>query len=166
MFSCDDAQRLMARAADSSTGDERFDAHLASCEACRAMLDGQRQIARMLRERDAAGAVPGFASRLSARLDGESADGFFDVIDWRTWTVGLAPMAAAFMLAAYLGVGAGTTVETADTTAAAETSLDVWGGSGDGRAAVLLQPASGDVLLETVLTGAAPYSSTGEIDVR
>ena len=157
-------EQLIAREADGSAldADERrqLESHLATCGACRDALDLQRAVTRVLHTRAAAAPRPGFAGRLSARIDHE--DGGADwlaVANWRAWTVGLAPVAAALVLMAYLGVGA-------SSTAAVETSVtfDTWASASVSStpAAVFLQPsATGDQLLETVLTGAVP-SSAGE----
>ena len=161
-------EQLLARAADGATltapEQRQLDAHLASCASCRDALEGQRLVAHALVSRADVAAAAGFAGRVSARLDAENG-GVLDLANWRAWTVGLAPVAAALVFVAYLGVGS-----TDTTTAAAETpTFESWASASAGTtpAAVFLQPsASGDQLLETVLTGAAPATSKESSDVR
>lgn len=157
-------EHLLARAADGGTltpADQRdLNAHLEACASCRGELDAQRVVARTLQARAAAAPSSGFSARVAARLDAEES-GFLDIANWRAWTAGLVPVAAALVLAAYLGVGS--TSATVSTTSETPT-FDTWASASAGEtpAAVFLQPAStGDQLLETVLTGAVP-ATTGE----
>jgi predicted anti-sigma-YlaC factor YlaD len=176
MLQCDAAQRLIARAAGNDAGSPELDAHLAECAPCRQAFAEQQQVALMLAGRAPAPVPPGFAARLSARLDAESRPGVLDLADWRAWTAGLAPLAAALVVAAYLGVGAGTprtaAIDEPAATASAEPTFDTWTASAatDTPASVFLQPAaSTDLLIETVLTGAVPAWSTanpGDDNVR
>lgn len=173
MRSCESAHRLMARAAEGEGPSPELDAHLVTCAACRADLAAQRGVVRTLRSREPVFAPPGFAARVSARLDDESRAGVLELADWRNWTFGLAPVAAAFVLAAYLGVGVNSSPGTdADATVAAagEPSFDTWTASSasGSPASVFLQPAaSSDLLIETILTGTVPTSEpSGDTNVR
>jgi len=164
-------EHLLARAADGALSDaEQRDvqAHLEGCAACREALDAQRLVARALVARAAVEPTAGFASRVSARLDAQQR-GILDLANWRAWTVGLAPVAAALVVVAYLGIGTTTTSETVTTTASDTATFESWASASAGMtpAAVFLQPsASSDQLLETVLTGAAPSTSRETSDVR
>lgn len=162
MLSCDDAHRLMGRAADGPLPFE-LDRHLESCAECRAALEGQRVVARMLNERPPASVHPAFSARVRARIDAERPAGILGLANWSIWGGALAPIGAALALGAWLGVGVGSTTGAAidaDTLAA-------WSQpAADSEAAVFLQPdASADVLLETLLMG-APAAQSGDSDVR
>ncbi len=160
MLTCEAAERLIARYVDGGLGDAdrlALDAHTASCAACATAVRAQREVAGVLRGRRQDAPVD-LVSRVSVQLDAEA--GVFGLANWRAWTLGLAPVAAALMLAAYLGVGA----SGAATAQSAATAGDEWTPAA-GAASVLMQPeASGDALLEAVLTGSA--APEGERDVR
>jgi len=160
--------RLIAREADGAAlgADERreLEAHLEACDACRDALEPQRTVARLLRARVEVSASPGFVARVSARIDADGTD-LLGMANWRAWTVGLAPIVAALVLMAYLGIG--TPDNLSLPTTPAET-FESWASSNTAGtpASVFLQPsATGDQLLETVLTGAVP-SSSGDSNVR
>ncbi len=159
MLSCDAAEPLIARCADGVLADAdraRLDAHLASCADCRAAVEMQRDVAALLRARAPEPHLD-LVSRVSARLDAEA--GVFGLANWRAWTLGLAPVAAALMLAAYLGIGA-----SGSGAAQPVVAQEEWAATA--ATSVLMQPGtSGDALVEAVLTGAA--ASSGESrDVR
>jgi anti-sigma factor RsiW len=165
-MTCSDAVRLLARAADDpSFGDAALDAHLAACDACRAALGEQRAVSARLHARPADAPSQGFSARVAAALDRHEADtGMLGLANWRAWGGGLAPVAAALMLAAWLGVGLDRD-EVAPVTAE---SFDTWtrATADDDRAVAFLHPdATRDLLLETVLTGALPQD-LGDPDVR
>ncbi len=160
-------EHLLARAADDAlTAPQRreLDRHLEACAACREALEAQRLVARALNGRIDGGAAEGLSARVAARLDADGA-GVLELANWRAWTVGLTPVAAALVMIAFLGVGTGT--GKSDTTAAARITTETraaaseavtfesWAsGTARGTAAVFLQPsASGEQLLETVLIG-------------
>jgi hypothetical protein len=161
MMNCDDAHRLIVRAAE-GISDPALDRHLAACEACRHALDSQRIVAGLLHARPPADPRPGFSARLRARLDAEDRGGMLDLADWRMWGGTLAPLGAALALVAWLGIGA----QSADGTVPGDT-LAAWSQPDpDSEAAVFLQPdASPEMLIETVLTGAAAAPG-GDSDVR
>lgn len=170
-------ERLLARAADGAalTGEAQreLDLHLGTCAECREALDAQRLVARTLHARTDAAVPPGFARHLSARLDGTG--GMLDLANWRAWTVGLVPVAAALVAIAYLGVGTwdsgvATLSNSESRVASADTvTFENWASASSGAtpAAVFLQPsASGDQLLETVLTGSVPSTMGEPANVR
>jgi len=97
-MTCDDARGLIARRADESGeygSDTALDRHVLGCADCRAALEEQREVVAVLRSRPVMAVSPTFAERLTARLD--EASGWFGIADWRTWTIRVAPIAAALM---------------------------------------------------------------------
>lgn len=173
-MTCIDAEPLLARYADDETSladdaREPLRMHLSECAACRIALEDQRETSALLRARLATVPRPGLVARVSARIDretggagqieGRAEAGWFGAVNWRAWTVGLVPVAAALIVAAYLDTGS------ARSTAVSQTvpvTFEEWI-SADAPAA--LQPAAtGDTLIETVLKGTVPTS--GDADVR
>jgi putative zinc finger protein len=156
---CPAADSLIGRYADdpaalAAVERQQLELHLASCEACRLVVDDQRHVARVLHARPQAHVPPAFAARLSKRLDSEP-QGFLALANWRAWTVTVSPVAAALLLVAWVGLS-GTATQPDRSTAATDT-FTTWTeatATGD-AAAVFLQPATGDGLVEAVLTGAA-----------
>lgn len=173
MLNCSGSERLIARFADDPDGiaeDDRreLDAHLASCPACRAALEEQRDVARVLATRVPIDPPAGFSARLSARLRED--DRWLTLVNWRAWTVGLVPIAAALVFVAWLMPSAGTQTTSSETdigTTSVQSSpvtFDTWAASGapSPAAAAFLQPGtSGDSLLEVVLTGNTSSAGVG-----
>jgi len=166
-MTCNDAEPLIARFADDESSlpagvRGELVSHVAACAACRAALDGQRDVAELLRARPASTPRPGLVARVSARLDNEGGraaeDGWLGLANWRGWTAALVPLAATLLVAAYMDLGrAATTVSNAVAPTFDELTI--------GDVPAILQPsATGDALMEAVLTGAAP--SSGDVDVR
>jgi predicted anti-sigma-YlaC factor YlaD len=165
-MTCPTAEPLIARYADDPSALGAFERgelelHLGVCEACRVVLDDQRQVARMLHARPQAAVPPDFGARLAARLDAEP-QGWLAIANWRVWTVTLAPVAAALVLIAWLG-GSSARQSSAAPQASAETFETVTAARVGEPAAVFLQSSRGD-LVEAVLTGAA--ASSGDSDGR
>lgn len=173
MLDCSDYEPLIARLVDDPTGIAdnnrlRLDAHLASCASCRTALDDQIEVSNALATRPASAVPHGFQRRVAARLHAENS--WLPVANWRAWTVGLAPVAAALLLAAWLmperdAATYGTTVSTTTQTAS---TFDTWAVSnvGSATAAAFLQPgATSDSLLEAVLTSNTAAAGAGS-DVR
>ncbi len=171
-------EHLLARAADgalSSPERRELDRHLEACAACREALDAQGLVARTLNARIDTGAAEGLSARVAARIDAGGA-GLLELANWRAWTVGLTPVAAALVLVAFLGAGTGSgktdataTARTVTETGAAGSepvTFESWAsGTVRGTAAVFLQPsASGEQLLETVLIGGAlPAAESSDV---
>ena len=156
MTACGDKHRMLARLADGSGADAptveeqaEIDAHLAECAACRRALDEQRLVANVLRSRPALVPTAAFSRRLASRLD--EASGWLGILDWRTWTFRLAPVAAALAIAALLA-------GTSSTSEGSTTTLDAWtrgvGEPSSVASAVWQDGTSSDALIETMLTGA------------
>jgi anti-sigma factor RsiW len=176
LLNCSDCEPLIARLVDDPGGiapDDRgrLDAHLASCASCRATLDDQRAVARVLAMRTAAETPAGFHARLSKRLDGD--ESWLPVVNWWAWTVGLVPVAGALLLVAWLIPGADSssandTAVTSTSMQSSSTTFESWPASNvrSPAAAAFLRPeTSGDSLLEVVLTSNAASAGTGS-DVR
>lgn len=170
-MTCTDAHPLMSRYADAAASLPPLDravleAHLSECAACRAELDAQREVAGLLRERLQTPVRPGLAARVAARLDREHEEGWLGLANWRAWTVGLAPVAAALLVVAYLDT-TGANGTTALESGTPQTIQEWTASTPESSAAdVFLQSgASGDALIEAVLTGAAP-SPSGDPDGR
>ncbi len=166
-MTCNDAQPLIARYADDESSlpagvRDELVTHVGVCAACRAALDGQREVAALLRARPANAPRPGLVARVSARIDQErrepSGDGWLALANWRRWSAAIVPVAAALMVVAYLDLASGTA---ASSTAAAST-LEEWTSSS--APALLQSTATGEALIEVVLIGAAP--SSGDSNVR
>ena len=106
-MTCPDAEPLLAAAADGALDEARqarLDAHLATCASCRAALDDQRQIAAILATAVQTEVSPAFVARVNERID---SDDWLQLVDFRAWTLRLAPVAATLALVALLGIGAG-----------------------------------------------------------
>ena len=129
-MTCEQAESLLARAADGMLDAERLAAvegHVAGCAACREALDAQRTARSLLAARPDTAVRPGFVTRVMANLPVQDPDGAFDdtaapvgdwldLLNWRAWTIRLAPVAATLLVAAAFGGGPATngTDETAD----------------------------------------------------
>jgi predicted anti-sigma-YlaC factor YlaD len=174
VMTCIDAEPLIARYADDESSlpsgvRGALVAHFAGCARCRAVLDEQREVAALLRGRLPVNPKPGLPARVSARIDREDgaetgdAETWLGLANWRRWTVTLAPLAAALVVAAYIDLGStrSSSTSTDTTSIAAATTLEDWT-TADAPPAV--QSSTVDELIETVLTGRAP--SSGDTDVR
>jgi anti-sigma factor RsiW len=166
---CNDAEPQIARYADDELSlpvnvRQELDAHLAICAACRAALDEQRRIAGLLRARLATAPQPGLVARVSVRIDRERGtrepdQGWLGILNWRGWTVGLAPLAVALIVAAYIDMRGEVSNGTPPSV---DATFEEWTTA---SAPAALQPtATGDALIEAVLTGTAP--SSGDPDGR
>jgi anti-sigma factor RsiW len=170
-MTCTDAQPLIARYADdeqalAANARAELEAHFASCAACRTALEEQRDVAGLLRGRLETTPQPGFVARVSARIDGREPGsqgagepGWLGIANWRAWTVGLAPIAAALFVAAYIDIRSTTSNGTVPAAAA---SFEEW--TTASAPAALQSSATGDALIEAVLIGAVP--SSGDAHVR
>lgn len=122
-MTCEQAESLLVRAADGALDAGRqaeLDRHLAACAACREALDAQRSARALLAARPDAAVRPGFATRVMANLPAQDPAGaldeagalaggaWLDLLNWRVWTIRLAPIAATLAVAAALGFGSAT----------------------------------------------------------
>ena len=108
-MNCDEARPFIVRDADGTvdgpTGEARDRAvrlHLAACSACRDVRDAQRAVRVALAARPNRGTPPDFAARVMAKL--EPTGSWLDAVDWRAWTLRLAPVATALFLVAAVGL--------------------------------------------------------------
>lgn len=131
-MTCQQAEPLLARAADGMLDAERGAAlalHLDACADCRDALETQRAVREALAARPRAPAPLGFATRVmaslpdtsrrswarQARREAAAAAGWLEALNWRSWTLRLAPLAGALFVGASLGLGPSTEAAEAGT---------------------------------------------------
>ena len=123
-MTCQQAEPLLARAADGTLDADRSAAlalHLDACADCRDALDAQRAMRHLLVARPETPVPLGFATRVMANLpdtgrttwaravSGPAAgSGWLETLNWRAWTLRLAPVAGALFVGAALGLGPST----------------------------------------------------------
>ena len=150
---CDDAERaVIARAAGGldPAAARRLAAHLDGCPACRGAAADQDDVAAVLSARPDAAPPLGFATRVMARLDAPPT--WLDVIDWRRWTVRLAPVAALLVVAA-VGLRPAEAVEPIEFSDLVTGWVEVDDAAEPSALSLLWQEeANDDTLLEAVLT--------------
>lgn len=123
----------IAQAADDSLAPEQrhaLDAHLTACDSCRALFDTQREARALLMRRPIV-PVRDLSAQIRAALDAERP--WIDRlnINWRAWSLRVAPIAAALVVVAVMLVrtvdtNTGTSVATNETSvAAADTTASV-----------------------------------------
>ena len=174
-MTCEQAQPLLARAADGTLDAQRLamlTGHLESCPDCRAALEVQRAARAAVAARPDRPVSPGFSARVMAALPerqpAAAALGWLDALNWRAWTLRLAPVAGVLFVGAALGVGPSVEATTDGAVdfaelAAAWAADDGAGGAGGGSDAVLEtvtvlwqdeSEVTDDVLIELLATGA------------
>jgi anti-sigma factor RsiW len=149
---CDDAERaVMRRAAGrlDPAGVQRLEAHLDGCPACREAAGSQQEVAAILSARPDAAPPLGFATRVMAHLD--SPPTWLDVINWRRWTVRLAPVAAVLLVVAAVGFGPADAVEPIEFSDLVTDWVEA-DGTPPGFSLVWQDDVADDTLLEAVLT--------------
>jgi anti-sigma factor RsiW len=100
---CERFVGLIVRSADGTLAPGargELDAHVASCAECRRALQEQRTVSRLLADVPPDAAPPGFAARVRARV-APPQPSVFDLLNWRAWTLRLAPLAALLALLAW-----------------------------------------------------------------
>ena len=123
-MTCRQAEPLLARAADGTLDADRSAAlalHLDACADCRDALHAQRAMRHLLVARPETPVPLGFATRVMANLpdtgratwaraaSGPAAGtGWLGALNWRAWTLRLAPVAGALFVGAALGLGPST----------------------------------------------------------
>lgn len=154
MLTCKEAEALIARRADGALETDDGVAlarHLRECNACRPLAEDQAIVVRALTARPKANVPLGFAGRLSDRLDAEVS--WADMLNWRTWTVRLAPVAAALIIAAAATAERVTAADPIDLAQVAETwAIDPELTELPTTALFWQAEVSADSMLEAVLT--------------
>ena len=119
-MTCEQAEPLLARAADGTLDPRRLAAlagHLEACPGCRAALETQHAVRAAVAARPDQPPSPGFTARVMAALPerqpAAAALGWLDALDWRAWTLRLAPVTGALLVGIALGLGSSAEV-TAD----------------------------------------------------
>ncbi len=100
---CDRMVPLIVRRADgtlAASDRATLDAHAVSCPGCRQAIADQSAIAALLGELPMGEAPRDFAARVRARV--APGGGVLDLLNWRAWTLRLAPAAALLALLAWL----------------------------------------------------------------
>lgn len=105
MRACDDFAALLVQEADGmldATEHVRLELHLRDCSSCRAELDTQRTVRAVLRSRAAAPVPARFEEQLAPRLTRRAS--WLPVLDWRRWTLALAPVPVILLVVLATGV--------------------------------------------------------------
>lgn len=99
-MTCDEATRLIDPALDGGTEPGTLVAlmeHLERCPECHEQSETQLLVRRVLASRPAEMVPDGFSERLAARLAAEAGPAWLDAVNWRRWSLGLVPAAAAIL---------------------------------------------------------------------
>ena len=119
-MTCAEAAPFLAAAADQALDAPRhaeLEAHLAACEACRRSLDEQAMVAGLLAATPAAEVSRAFLARLNARID--DSETVLGLVNYRAWTLRLAPVALALALVALFATASNTSPDTTSFTSTA-----------------------------------------------
>jgi hypothetical protein len=102
---CEEAVRVMGAAVGRAEIPAALAAHLRACAACRETWDVQHDVQAALATWPEGPRQDGFAARLAARLDREDAGLgiLLPAVNWRRWSLGLMPAAAALLWLAFAG---------------------------------------------------------------
>ena len=124
---CERFVPLIVRSADGTLPPEKhaeLDAHVATCEGCREVLREQSAVRQLLQAVELTPATRGFAERVRLRAVPEP--GLIDLLNWRSWSLRLAPVAAVLALLAWYPASTASTVSTSDTLPGI---VDEWAGT-------------------------------------
>jgi len=141
-LTCDGARGLMTRVDDGDASVRAaLEDHLASCGTCAEAWRDQRAVREILSARPAATPSPRFMRRLDAELNALTP--WWAGVDWRWWTIRLAPVAAVLLLV--VGGTIGVTSASSSVTGASATpvSTALWDSSDVSSDALLLAVLSG-----------------------
>jgi hypothetical protein len=176
MLTCETAEALIAREVDGLLEDDEavaLGAHAESCGACLGLRRASLDVARALALRIDAPVPAGFAARVTTRVFPDESIGWIDAINWRRWTEGMLPVAAALLMVAIVAGNRSATMTTEDTevtsSESAAAAADVWALSGEGDAATALSALSADGSSEDVLAtmlGTSAAGTEGKSDGR
>jgi anti-sigma factor RsiW len=125
---CERFVPLILRTADGTLAPghrAELEAHAASCAECRAALEEQSAARRMLAKVDLPAAPFDFAARVRARIEPQAS--VFDLLNWRAWTLRLAPVAALLALLAWFPLAPSASEPAAGQTLPAV--VDEWAGT-------------------------------------
>jgi anti-sigma factor RsiW len=142
---CDEARALMMRVLDDDAPEPArpaLETHLAACRGCAEAWRDQQSVHAWLAARPAAIPSPAFARRLDAELDALTP--WWARVDWRWWTLRLAPVAAVLILLVGGTLGVTATSSSATQAPATAVSTALWDTS---------STMSSDALLLAVLSG-------------
>jgi anti-sigma factor RsiW len=133
-------------------GDTRaeLETHLATCERCRRLVANQEVARQAVRSLPMPVVSPDFAARARQRAAGPLA--WLDLANWKAWTLGLMPAAAAALLALGLWLP-----QQRDASSSMAAVLDYWGrgATSDQEMQMILDPdADAGAVLDSAL--AAP----------
>jgi len=151
---CERFVPLILRSADGTlAADQRaeLDAHVASCADCRKAISEQSAVSRLLGCVEMTPAPRGFAARVRARVAPQPS--VIDLLNWRAWTLRLAPVAALLALLAWYPAMNGSSASSASQTLPAV--LDEWAGR-------QVQVAGGELISSTSDRDALLAAALGE----
>jgi anti-sigma factor RsiW len=133
---CESMASLIARYADGTLAvadRARVEAHVVGCSGCRAAIAEQSDAIRLLAELPMSEASPGFAADVLERVAQRA--GLLDLLNWRAWTLRLAPVAALLLWLAW-APGSRQSGTTAAGTASAQ--IEAWAAGGSDSTTALL----------------------------
>ena len=137
MTACEEMVPLILRSAEDAIdapGRERLATHLKDCAACREALVEQIEVRQLLAQVPLPDVSNGFAARVREQVMPTA--GWLGLLDWRTWTLGLAPVAAVLcLLAIYTG-------REASNAASTSTVITTWAQGSNGHTAKVLDPTA------------------------
>ena len=101
-MTCHEALRRSSRAAGATRGDAELRQHLRTCRVCSSTFEEQATISYVLRTDSGVRVPSDFATRVLARIEHPAC--LLERMDWKPWTLRLAPVAAGLLLFARLSV--------------------------------------------------------------
>lgn len=144
MTACEEMVPLILRSAEDALdapARERLATHLKDCGACREALLEQIEVRQLLAQVP----FPDVSNRFAARVREQvmPTAGWIGLLNWRTWTLGLAPVAAMLcLLAMYTG-------REVSNSASTSTVITTWAQGSNGPTARVLDPSAD---LESVIS--------------
>lgn len=151
---CESMVPLLLRYADGtlSAGDRtRVEDHAAICAACREAIAEQSAAVTLLAELPMPEVSPEFAARVRERV--APSDGLLDLLNWRAWTLRLAPIAALLALLAWFP--ASTETGSTGATPQASAQIEAWatGGANSTTALLINEDNDANAVLAAVYAG-------------
>jgi hypothetical protein len=137
MTACEEMLPLILRNAEDALdepGRVRLATHVKACATCREALAAQTEIRQLLVQVPFPEVSGGFAVRVRAQAMPSA--GWLGLLNWRTWTLGLAPVAAMLcLLAIYAG-------REGSNAASTSTVITTWAQGSNGHTAKMLDPTA------------------------